>query len=214
MTPALRAPTRPSDESMTAWALAARDGDKDAVEHLVRAVHRDIQRYIAYLADDPQKTDDLTQDTFLRALSSLSGFEGRSSVRTWILTIARRVVADSLRRAAARPRLVDRDDWQLLAEQTQDGPLTPVEDGVVLWELLGALSEGRRRAFVLTQVLGFRYEEAASLCACPVGTVRSRVARARQVLTAILQDTADAGTEGAEGTRGTGGTGEQLPVTP
>ncbi|MEW2546190.1 sigma-70 family RNA polymerase sigma factor [Streptomyces sp. NPDC047002] len=193
MTPALHAPPRPSDASMTAWALAARDGDHDAVDHLVRAVHRDIRRYVAYLADDPQATDDLTQDTLLRALGSLSRFEGRSSVRTWMLTIARRVVADSIRRAAARPRLADREDWQLLAEQRQDGTLTPVEDLVVLRELLGALSAERRKAFLLTQVLGLPYEEAAAVCACPVGTVRSRVARARSCLAALLDEPASGG---------------------
>jgi RNA polymerase sigma-70 factor, ECF subfamily len=173
---------------MTAWALAAKDGDTAAVDQLVRAVHRDIRRYVTYLAHDPQSTDDLTQETLLRALSSLGGFEGRSSVRTWMLTIARRAVADSIRRATSRPRIADTEDWQTLVEQNQQGPLTPVEDRIVLGELIAALPEDRRKAFVLTQVLGLPYEEAARLCTCPVGTVRSRVNRARALLVGLLQE--------------------------
>jgi RNA polymerase sigma factor (sigma-70 family) len=106
----------PPDESTTAWALAARSGDAEAVEHFVRALHRDVRRYVTSLGADPQSADDLTQDTFLRALGSLHRFEGRSSARTWLLTIARRAVVDNLR-YAARPRLSDTDDWQSAAER-------------------------------------------------------------------------------------------------
>ena len=78
-----------ADESITAWALAARGGDSVAVDRFVRALHRDVIRYVAHLCADPQAVDDLAQDTFLRALGSLHRFEGRSSARTWLLAIAR-----------------------------------------------------------------------------------------------------------------------------
>ncbi|MEU0061107.1 sigma factor, partial [Streptomyces sp. NPDC006334] len=80
---------------MTAWALAARGGDPDAFDLFVRALHRDVRRYVTFLGADPQSADDLTQDTFLRALGSLHRFEGRSSARTWLLSIARRAVIDN-----------------------------------------------------------------------------------------------------------------------
>ncbi|WP_432247219.1 sigma-70 family RNA polymerase sigma factor [Streptomyces sanyensis] len=176
-----------TDEEITRIALAARCGDARAVEGLVRALHRDIWRYVAYLSADPQGADDLTQETFLRALGSLHRFEGRSSARTWLLSIARRTVVDSLRRAAARPRLSDREDWQGVAERRQ--PRTPgFEDGVALAELLAAVPAERRAAFELTQVLGLPYAEAAEALGVPVGTVRSRVARARAALVALLTD--------------------------
>ncbi|MCQ6551816.1 sigma-70 family RNA polymerase sigma factor [Streptomyces sp. C10-9-1] len=175
------------DEEITRIALAARCGDARAVEGLVRALHRDIWRYVAYLSADPQGADDLTQETFLRALGSLHRFEGRSSARTWLLSIARRTVVDSLRRAAARPRLSDREDWQGVAERRQ--PRTPgFEDGVALAELLATVPAERRAAFELTQVLGLPYAEAAEALGVPVGTVRSRVARARAALVALLTD--------------------------
>ncbi|WP_443046549.1 sigma-70 family RNA polymerase sigma factor [Streptomyces sp. DSM 40750] len=175
-----------TDESITAWALAARGGDPEAVERFVGALHRDVQRFVAHLCADPQAVDDLAQDTFLRALGSLHRFEGRCSARTWLLSIARRAVTDSFRYAAARPRLSDVPDWRLAVEHAQPRGLPGFDDGVALVDLLNTLPEERREAFVLTQVVGLSYEDAAELSGCPVGTVRSRVARARATLVALL----------------------------
>ncbi|WP_406121152.1 sigma-70 family RNA polymerase sigma factor [Streptomyces sp. NBC_00989] len=200
ITPALPAPdtteraardrdtTESSDESLTNWALAARHGDSVAVDHLVRALHRDVLRYVSHLCADPQAVDDLAQDTFLRALGSLHRFEGRSSARTWLLSIARRAVIDSYRRAATRPRLSDVQDWQLAVELAQPRGLPGFDDGVALLDLLAVLPDERREAFLLTQLLGLPYEEAAEFADCPVGTVRSRVARARATLVDLLAD--------------------------
>ncbi|MCP3820895.1 sigma-70 family RNA polymerase sigma factor [Streptomyces sp. A3M-1-3] len=179
---------RTNDEAITGWALAAGSGDPAAVERFVCALHRDVWRYVAYLSADPQSADDLTQDTFLRALGSLHRFEGRSSARTWLLSIARRAVVDSLRYTAARPRLSGTDDWQSAAEQAQPRDAPGFEDGVALSELLATLPDERREAFVLTQLLGLPYAEAALVSGCPVGTVRSRVARARTSLIELLRD--------------------------
>ncbi len=182
-----------ADESITAWALAARGGDSVAVDRFVRALHRDVIRYVAHLCADPQAVDDLAQDTFLRALGSLHRFEGRSSARTWLLAIARRAVADSIRHTAARPRPADLPDWEPAAELAQPRGLPGFDDGVALLELLAGLPEERREAFVLTQLLGLPYAEAAALSNCPVGTVRSRVARARATLLALLAAAEEAG---------------------
>ncbi|MFF4666704.1 sigma-70 family RNA polymerase sigma factor [Streptomyces sp. NPDC001279] len=176
-----------TDEKITRVAIAARHGDTAAVERFVRVLHQDVWRYVAHLSADPQSADDLTQETFLRALSSLHRFEGRSSARTWLLSIARRTVVDSFRHAAARPRLYDRDDWQSLVERRQ--PRTPgFDDGVALAELLTTVPAERRDAFVLTQMLGLPYAEAARALGCPIGTVRSRVARARATLVHLLRE--------------------------
>ncbi|MEV8595055.1 sigma-70 family RNA polymerase sigma factor [Streptomyces sp. NPDC052012] len=177
-----------ADESITALALAARAGDPEAIEKFVRALHRDVRHYVTYLSADPQAADDLAQDTFLRALSSLHRFEGRSSARTWLLAIARRAVIDSYRRTTARPRLADTDDWQTAAEFTQPRGVPGFDDGIALAELLESLPDERREAFVLTQLLGLPYAEAAELSDCPVGTLRSRVARARSSLIKSLDD--------------------------
>ncbi|KOU40304.1 hypothetical protein ADK53_10225 [Streptomyces sp. WM6373] len=181
--------TEDSDAAVTRLALAARDGDRAKTDRFVRALHRDVWRYVAYLSADTQAADDLTQDVFLRALAGLHRFEGRSSARTWLLSIARRTVVDSLRHAAARPRLSDRCDWQTAAEQAQPYDVPGFEDGIALAELLAAIPSERREAFVLTQLLGLPYAEAAEAVGCPIGTVRSRVARARTSLIALLTDT-------------------------
>nr|WP_286260174.1 sigma-70 family RNA polymerase sigma factor [Streptomyces graminofaciens] len=177
-----RAERESRDASITEWALAARGGDPAAVERFVGALHRDVQRFVAHLCADPQAVDDLAQDTFLRALGSLHRFEGRCSARTWLLSIARRAVTDSFRHAASRPRLSDVPDWRLAVERSQPHGLPGFDDGIALADLLGALPGERREAFVLTQVLGLSYEDVARLTGCPVGTIRSRVARARATL--------------------------------
>ncbi|WP_055550777.1 sigma-70 family RNA polymerase sigma factor [Streptomyces sp. NBRC 110028] len=180
--PTPRAKRARADAAATAWALAARGGDPRAAEHFVRALHNDVLCYVVHLSGDPQSAHDLTQDTFARAFAGLHRFEGRASARTWLLSIARRAVADSFRYAAARPRLADTPDWQAAVERTQPRDLPGFEDGVDLLDLLAALPDERREAFVLTQIAGLSYEEAAAFTGCPVGTVRSRVSRARAAL--------------------------------
>ncbi|MFI9722208.1 sigma-70 family RNA polymerase sigma factor [Streptomyces sp. NPDC052396] len=175
------------DETVTTWALAARTGDAEAVEHFIRATQSDVRRYVARLSNDPQGADDLVQETYLRALRALPRFEGRSSARTWLLSIARRTVVDRLRFNAARPRLSDTDDWQSAAERAQPAELPGFDEGVALSQLLDRLPYERREAFVLTQLLGLPYAEAALVAGCPVGTVRSRVARAREALIGQLE---------------------------
>ncbi|MEV0790279.1 sigma-70 family RNA polymerase sigma factor [Kribbella sp. NPDC050459] len=173
------------DENSTHLALAARDGDLVALDNFIRALHHDVRRYVAHLSADPHAADDLTQETFLRALQSLHRFEGRSSARTWLLSIARRTVADELRRRAARPR-ISRYDWQLAAEQSQPRDLPGFDDGIALTELLDKIPGDRREVFVLTQLAGVPYAQTAAQLGCPVGTVRSRVARARTTLATLL----------------------------
>ncbi|MBQ1095253.1 sigma-70 family RNA polymerase sigma factor [Streptomyces sp. b94] len=193
ITPALPPPRRQpgtsaKEASITAWALAARTGDPAAVDHFVRALHRDVRHYVTFLGADPQSAEDLTQDTFLRALGSLHRFEGRSSARTWLLAIARRAVVDSIRYDSSRPRLAATDDWESAVERAQPRDLPGFDDGIALAELLAALPDDRREAFVLTQLLGLPYAEAADVSECPIGTVRSRVARARTSLIEWLNE--------------------------
>ncbi|GAA2410554.1 sigma-70 family RNA polymerase sigma factor [Streptomyces glaucosporus] len=193
------------DDAVTAWALAARGGDAEAVERFVRALRSDVRRYVARLSEDPQAADDLAQETFLRALRGIHRFEGRSSARTWLLAIARRAVADSLRHAAARPRAAGTDDWQHAAERAQPPGLPGFEEGVALAELLDLLPAERREAFLLTRVLGLPYAEVALLTGCPVGTVRSRVSRARAALAGLLRAAETAAPRPAAGAAGRAG---------
>jgi RNA polymerase sigma-70 factor (ECF subfamily) len=179
-----------SDEQVTGWALAAGRGDPDAAAAFVRATQRQLRRFLQHLAA-PGELDDLTQETYLRAWRGLPGFAGRSSARTWLYAIARRVAADHVRAAVVRPRLARVEDWQGAAEAAGAAGLPRFEDDLALRDLLAALSPERREAFVATQLLGLPYAEAAEVCDCPVGTIRSRVARAREDLVAALAGSGD-----------------------
>jgi RNA polymerase sigma-70 factor (ECF subfamily) len=164
------------DEATTA-ALRARRGEAAAATAFVRLTQADVWRLCRNLGSTAS-ADDLTQETYARAFASLHRFVGRSSARTWLLAIARRVCADAVR-AAVRERAAAAD------AATQGDPADtgrasndPAES-VALRAMLDLLEHERREAFVLTQLVGLSYAEAADVCSCPVGTIRSRVARAR-----------------------------------
>ncbi|MGH3887755.1 MAG: sigma-70 family RNA polymerase sigma factor [Pseudonocardiaceae bacterium] len=171
-----------SDEAqITALALSAGAGDRAALAAFVRATQRDVYRFLAHVGERGE-AEDLTQETYLRALRSLPSFAGRSSARTWLLSIARRVAADQVRRIATRPRTTAVEDWDTVAAASPTHRQSGFDEGVVLRELVAGLAPDRRDAFVLTQVLGLDYAAAAQVCECPIGTIRSRVARAREDL--------------------------------
>ncbi|CCH33156.1 RNA polymerase sigma factor SigC [Actinosynnema sp. NPDC047251] len=174
--------SRGDDDAVTGLALAAGSGDRAALERFIRATQRDVWRLVAHLTD-PGRADDLAQEVYLRALRSLPAFEGRSSARTWLLSIARRTVVDHLRTAGSRPVIAWSADVQQASDaQRSTSRAAGFEDVVELNLMLAALPADRREALLLTQVLGLSYAEAAEVCGCPIGTVRSRVARAREEL--------------------------------
>jgi RNA polymerase sigma-70 factor (ECF subfamily) len=166
-------------DAVTEAALRARSGDAAAARVFVRATQTDVWRLCAHLSTR-SLADDLTQETYARAFASLHRFAGRSSVRTWLLSIARRVCADAVR-AAVRSRTLAPAEDEIAERATAD----PAES-VMLRMLLAGLDRDRREAFVLTQLVGLSYAEAAQVCGCPVGTIRSRVARARGDLVAAV----------------------------
>ena len=176
---------RADDSQITAWALAAGQGDADALAAFIRATQRDVHRFLSHLSG-PAEAEDLRQETYLRALGSLHRFAGEAPARTWLLSIARRAAADAVRRARRRPRTDGVEMWEALG----DNPMVvrgPAEGEVLLRILVEGLDSDRREAFVVTQVLDLSYAEAAEVCGCPIGTIRSRVARAREDLVAALQ---------------------------
>ncbi|WBB70616.1 sigma-70 family RNA polymerase sigma factor [Micromonospora sp. WMMD812] len=170
-------------DAATEWALTARDGDPTAQAAFVRLTQVEVWRFTAALVD-PDTADDLTQETYLRAFRALPSFEGRSSARTWLLGIARRACADHLRTVVRRRRL----DARLAADAHTDRPYPDPAGQLGAADLVRRLPAERRGAFVLTQVLGLSYAEAAAVEGVPVGTIRSRVARARDDLVAAVGD--------------------------
>lgn len=172
---------RVDDDVVTTLAVAAAAGDAGALEAFIKATQHDVWRFVAYLFDGVS-ADDLTQETFLRAIGAIPRFAGRSSARTWLLAIARRVVADHIRYLKSRPRTAGGVDPALLLDR--DRPARGFEDVVEVTTLIAGLSSDQREALLLTQLFGLSYQDAAAVCGCPVGTIRSRVARARDALLA------------------------------
>lgn len=160
--------------------LAAREGNDAALTELVRRTQPTLWALCRELGH-PEDPADLVQETYERMLRAMHTFEGRSPVRPWLLTIARRVCADAVRRAVRRRRLFDR------AASALDDRHAPAPDRSAI-DLLRRLDPDRREAFVLTQHVGLSYEEAALVLECAVGTVRSRVSRARADLRSAVAD--------------------------
>lgn len=166
------------DDHVTGLAFAAARGDRHALESFIKATQNDVWRFVSYLSD-AGRADDLTQETYIRAISSLPRFSGRSTARTWLLSIARRVVVDQVRHDRARPPSAFRSG----ADSVTEIPVAERYEDRIEWDMLiSGLEESRREAFLLTQFLGLSYADAAEVCRCPVGTIRSRVARARDDL--------------------------------
>ncbi|MBV2366459.1 sigma-70 family RNA polymerase sigma factor [Streptomonospora nanhaiensis] len=187
------------DRAITETALAARRGVAGAVDDFVRLTRPQVWRFVAHLTDQ-QSADDLTQETFVRALRALPSFAGRAPARVWLMAIARRTVVDHFRAMAARPRPARSGRGEAAADAARrTGP--SFEEELVLDDLLRHLSEPRRTAFWLTQVEGHSYAQAAAVVGVPVGTIRSRVARARDDLIAALR-TAEEAARGVPGPRG------------
>jgi RNA polymerase sigma-70 factor (ECF subfamily) len=165
-------------DRLTGELLAARAGDDAALATVVRLAQPDVRRFLRPLVD-PADLDDVAQETFLRAYRALPRFRGDASGRTWLLAIARRAAADATRRRVRRRRADERLAHQRTGTGGGDG-----ENGAehALLDLVDRLHPDQRVAFVLTQVVGCSYVEAAAVCGVPVGTIRSRVARAREWL--------------------------------
>mgnify|MGYP001068409051 CR=1 FL=1 len=166
-----------SDDPLRPYVEAALEGDDAALGELVRRTQHVVWQVCAALGSEGE-VEDLVQETYVRALGSLSHYRGDAPARVWLLSIARRVCADHVRRRQRRRRLLDR--VRRFAPPL-DTPAPEVVD-----DLLDALDPDRREAFVLTQLVGLSYEDAAVIVGCPIGTIRSRVARARADLLAVV----------------------------
>ncbi|WKD58548.1 RNA polymerase sigma factor [Corynebacterium caspium] len=175
------------DDRTTELALSAGRGDRVALTEFIQATQGDVWRLLAHLAG-PDVADDLTQETYLRVIRALPRFAATASARTWLLSIARRVWVDNIRHDMARPRK-SAAEYEDVAEI-----MLPPDDNATSWSewidvraVIDKLPSDRKEALVLTQILGYSYAEAARIAGVRVGTIRSRVARARAELIGLLK---------------------------
>lgn len=170
-------------DPLTRTLLAAQRGDERALERFVRDTQDDVMAVCRHLGD-PDTAEDLAQETYRRAFASLHRYRADGPAKHWLLTIARRACADATRRRTRRRRLQRRLTTLGAAEAAPSAPSTGRAE---LAELIDALDDDRRAAFVLTQINGLRYDEAADVLGVPIGTIRSRVARAREQIVAAIE---------------------------
>lgn len=168
------------------------EGVKDRVfDELVRRHEAALTTFARSITRDRWTADDAVQDTLVRAWKYIDTFDRRGSFEGWLLRICRNVVIDAANAAARRPESVEPTDLDRLTP--------PVEEDAShdLIELLHQLSVDHREVLVLVGVLGLSYDEAADALDLPVGTVRSRLARARSAFSELL-----AGSTGETAARG------------
>lgn len=164
---------------------AAASGDRQAADLLVERTFPDVWRFARHLVG-PHRAEDAVQTAYLRAWGSLTKTGPIDDVKAWLLAITWRACTDVMRSD-------DRHRRRLQEVQRHASPAVYLPaDTTRVEELLQLLDPDRRAAFVLTQLLGYRYAEAATICDTEIGTIRSRVARARfQLLEAVRADSED-----------------------
>lgn len=167
----------------------AQAGDSAAFAQLIRPHLATIRRFAYSFARDWNEADDVAQEALLKAFRSLATFEGRSALTTWLYTVTRSVCQDRRRAQAARAsHLHDALEDDVAQEGTlPDHALQRKDEADALWAAIRCLEPAFRTCIVLFEIEGRPYEEIAEIEGIPVGTVRSRLSRARARLAELLR---------------------------
>jgi RNA polymerase sigma-70 factor (ECF subfamily) len=182
----------------------AKAGDRTAFEMLVVKYQRRIERLIGRMVRDVDIVPDIAQETFIRAYRALPQFRGESAFYTWLYRIAVNTAKKTLMEMKRDPIVTEsaragRDDddersppdTEPSDSATPDAVLASKQIAAAVNFAVEALSEELRQAITLREIEGLSYEEIAALMNCPIGTVRSRIFRAREAIAARLRPLLD-----------------------
>lgn len=173
----------------------AKSGDQDAFAQLVLAHQNKVYTLCVHLVSDRQEAEDLAQEAFLKAWQNLDKFQGESSFATWMHRLTTNLCLDFLRKKTRRKNIsvaVSLDDeesgWSEPADHRQDPQqkLEQNERRQALSRALAELPEEHRRLLLMREVGGMSYQEIADALEVDLGTIKSRIARARERLRKIL----------------------------
>jgi RNA polymerase sigma-70 factor (ECF subfamily) len=166
----------------------AKQGDPQVFHDLVRPHLDSIRRFARSFCKSEEDADDLTQDALIKAYRSFASFDGRSSLTTWLYTIAKNQFLDSRRGKLFRWRHRESElsDTDPSTSPNAEALLGERERVEFLWATLRRLDEKFRIPLVLAEIDGLPYEQVAEIERIPVGTVRSRISRAKEQLRALL----------------------------
>ena len=210
-------PPVPPDSGLTDAAAAPRPGeidfqlvqrtvagDQKAFELLVMKYQRRIERLIGRMVRDTDLVQDIAQETFIRAYRAIPQFRGDSAFYTWLYRIAVNTAKkalvemkrDPLVTESARALRDDDDETSRIENELSDGEtpealLASKEIAATVNASIDALSEDLRQAITLREIEGLSYEEIAEVMNCPIGTVRSRIFRAREAIAQRLRPLLD-----------------------
>lgn len=176
-------------------------GDKKAFDLLVLKYQRKIMRLLSRMIRDPSDIEDVAQEAFIKAYRALPQFRGESAFYTWLYRIAvntaRNWMASSGRRPSA-PNAIELEDGETFNETDSLSDISTPESVVASREIaqtvnaaIQDLPEELRTAIVLREIEGMSYEDIAQTMDCPIGTVRSRIFRAREAIAARLRPLLD-----------------------
>ncbi|MGB4467080.1 MAG: RNA polymerase sigma factor RpoE [Azovibrio sp.] len=170
----------------------AQQGDRHAFDTLVTKYQRKLGRLVARLVKDSAEVEDVVQEAFIKAYRALPAFRGESAFYTWLYRIGVNTAKNHLvaqgRRAPTSTEF-NNDEAEGFAEgdllrdiDTPESLLMTKQIGQTVNQAMDALPEELRNAIVLREIEGLSYEEIAQMMNCPIGTVRSRIFRAREAV--------------------------------
>jgi RNA polymerase sigma-70 factor (ECF subfamily) len=175
-------------------------GDQRAFELLVIKYQRRIQRLIARMVRDVDLVEDIAQETFIRAYRALHQFRGDAKFYTWLYRIAVNTAKRSLLELKRDPTVSesylksndDEDETnsygrESTTDETPESVYAAKEIAAVVNEAMEALPQDLREAVTLREIEGLSYEEIAAVMNCPIGTVRSRIFRAREAISGKIK---------------------------
>lgn len=179
-----------------------RNGDSDAMERLIRKYHTRIYNVILRICSDPEDAAELTQDTFVKIMENINKFEGRSAFYTWAFRIAVNLsINHSKRNVKLRAHSLDKNNengtnkstlnLKMMLENPDSVSPEKIASDKELYELINQaimkLEEPQRAVIVLRDVSGMSYSDIAEILNIELGTVKSRISRARANLRDVLE---------------------------
>ena len=175
----------------------AQRGDKRAFGLLVEKYQRKLGRLLSRMIRDPSEVEDVVQEAFIKAYRALPNFRGESAFYTWLYRIGINTAKNYLVSMGRRPRVDSGievedaenfdDGEELRTIATPESELMSKQVAQAVNDAVEALPEELRSAITLREIEGLSYEEIASLMNCPIGTVRSRIFRARETIAGKLR---------------------------
>jgi RNA polymerase sigma-70 factor (ECF subfamily) len=185
------------------WALVQRvqNGDMRAFEALVNKYQRKVGRLLSRMVRDPDDIEDIVQDSFIKAYKALNNFRGESAFYTWLYRIAINTAKNFLVASNRRPIALREgndeesetfDDSDTLSDMaTPESVYSSRQIAATVNKAVEDLPEELKNAIVLREIEGLSYEEIAEVMGCPIGTVRSRIFRAREAISERLKPLLD-----------------------